>query len=539
MGARESTGREDSSSVVDYYELLQVKEDASADEIKRSFRRLALIHHPDKNQGDIEQATHKFAALQQAYEILSDEQERAWYDSHRASLIPEADAEAVIEDVRKGVNPTSRVRDRGLTIRHLARFFDATVWEGFDDEDNGFFTLYRNLFARLHAEEKTFTSEYDLPSFGYSTWDWAASKDEDGRSARSFYNAWLHFTTQKDFSWMEQWNLAEAPERRARRLMEKDNRKAREDARKEYNDTVRSLVKFIRKRDPRYKLRLQSQNQGNSPTPPAPSTLLKAQQKLSETYIEQDWQKVDTKGLHDDLDWATGEGDDLEEWECVVCRKNFRSQAAWNSHERSKKHMKEVERLKREMQADDQDLDLDGENEDEVIYTNDQVPARNSSSSINLVVAEALPSLPSLLPQSTNDSDSLFQVPNAAEGEREGLKAAEISGKYSRAKTRKQDVDFLMSDSETANTKASNEDDIHLTAPADPPITQETSKRDKRRARQAKKAELEDNNLSQRCNFCAQGFASKTQLFSHISKTGHALAHNEEQKQPKGKKKRG
>lgn len=57
------------------------------------------------------------------------------YDSHRASLIPEADAETVFEGIRKGVNPTSRVRDRGLTIRHLARFFDATIWESFDDED--------------------------------------------------------------------------------------------------------------------------------------------------------------------------------------------------------------------------------------------------------------------------------------------------------------------------------------------------------------------------------------------------------------------
>ena len=81
----------------------------------------------------------------------------------------------------------------------------------------GFFTLYRNLFARLHSDEKTFELECDLPSFGYSTWNWVALKGEEGKSARSFYNAWLNFSTERDFSWMDQWNVAEASERRARR----------------------------------------------------------------------------------------------------------------------------------------------------------------------------------------------------------------------------------------------------------------------------------------------------------------------------------
>lgn len=201
------------------------------------------------------------------------------------------------------------------------------------------------------------------------------------------------------------------------------------------------------------------------------------------------------KGLHNDLDWAAAEGDDLEEWECVACRKTFRSEAAWDSHERSKKHMKEVERLKREMQADDQDLDLNGENEDEAIYTSNQLLARHSSLSINLVAEDRL-SVSSLLPE-VNDLDNSVKVLSAGEvpvtGE-EGLKTTEKSGKRSGEKIRKQTSDLLVSASETGITKASNEDDTHLVSSTESPISQEMSKRDKRRARQAKKAELEANN---------------------------------------------
>jgi DnaJ family protein A protein 5 len=316
--------------------------------------------------------------------------------------------------------------------------------------------------------------------------------------------------------------------------MEKENRKSRENARREYNDTVRSLVKFVRKRDPRYKLYLQSQSQIN--TPPIPSTAVKPQQELPEIYIKQAWQRVDAKDLHDDLDWATAEGGDLEEWECVACRKIFRSEAAWDSHERSKKHMKEVERLKKEMQSDDQDLDLNAENEDEAIYINDPLLV-GLSSSINLV-PEAPSSAALLLPQPVNDSNNSVEVPDT--GEEDSLKLAEISGKRLRAKTGTQPSDILVSTSETELTEASNVDDIHSVCSPESPVSQGMSKRDKRRARQAKKVELEANNnsLSQRCNFCAQGFASKTQLFSHISETGHALSLNQEQRQHKGKKKR-
>ncbi|MFZ4702710.1 MAG: molecular chaperone DnaJ [Candidatus Methylumidiphilus sp.] len=63
----------------DYYELLTVPRNASDDEIKKSFRRLAMKYHPDRNIGSPE-AEEKFKKVKEAYEILSDPKKRSAYD---------------------------------------------------------------------------------------------------------------------------------------------------------------------------------------------------------------------------------------------------------------------------------------------------------------------------------------------------------------------------------------------------------------------------------------------------------------------------
>ena len=63
----------------DCYELLGVARDASADDIKKAFRKLAMQCHPDRNPNDKE-AEHRFKELNEAYDILKDEQRRAAYD---------------------------------------------------------------------------------------------------------------------------------------------------------------------------------------------------------------------------------------------------------------------------------------------------------------------------------------------------------------------------------------------------------------------------------------------------------------------------
>lgn len=65
----------------DYYEILQVNRNASQDEIKKAYRKMALKYHPDKNPGN-KQAEEKFKEAAEAYEILSDAQKRARYDQY-------------------------------------------------------------------------------------------------------------------------------------------------------------------------------------------------------------------------------------------------------------------------------------------------------------------------------------------------------------------------------------------------------------------------------------------------------------------------
>lgn len=55
----------------DYYAILQVSETASGDDIRASFRRLSLVHHPDKNLDDQEGATRRFTKLKIAYEVFA------------------------------------------------------------------------------------------------------------------------------------------------------------------------------------------------------------------------------------------------------------------------------------------------------------------------------------------------------------------------------------------------------------------------------------------------------------------------------------
>jgi DnaJ family protein A protein 5 len=140
------------------------------------------------------------------------------------------------------------------------------------------------------------------------------------------------------------------------------------------NSHLQSLTKFVRSRDPRYKSYREEQTTARTFYSTVPDEDSGKQTRPKNVYTEQDWQKVDTRPSEDDLEWATVEGNDLEEWECVACVKKFKSEAAWGSHERSKKHSKQVERLRKEMLDEEFEFSLDQGLDPPVSLPEDHIP---------------------------------------------------------------------------------------------------------------------------------------------------------------------
>lgn len=190
---------------------------------------------------------------------------------------------------------------------------------------------------------------------------------------------------------------------------------------------------------------------------------------MAEAYVEQEWQKVDTSQLHADIDWAVAEGDDLEEWECVACRKFFRSEAAWNSHERSKKHIKEVERLQREMEQDQEEFDLD--------HPLESLPTETTNEQDHL--SEPTPQLEPPLSDTLDSFHSPTLDPEATTGRK-------------KKKTRQKKAQDL-SPPEFSPLQGASTDEVQTAHVADTNVPLELSKREKRRARQAKKAEVQSS----------------------------------------------
>ena len=130
------------------------------------------------------------------------------------------------------------------------------MFDTWSDYLKGFFSVYRSLFTLLASDEALHTSAnhspLHYPSFGHEDTSYAppsgmtrAQRDVE-TWARDFYTVWSEFASEKRFEWVGKWDVERGDDRGMRRLMEKENKRVREEYRKEYNDTVRvSLMKLL------------------------------------------------------------------------------------------------------------------------------------------------------------------------------------------------------------------------------------------------------------------------------------------------------
>ena len=95
---------------VDYYQVLGLKKGASAEELKKAYRKLAVKYHPDKNPGNKE-AEEKFKEINEAYAVLSDPQKKAQYDQFGDSGFHQRFSQ---EDIFRGFNVDDLFKDAGF-----------------------------------------------------------------------------------------------------------------------------------------------------------------------------------------------------------------------------------------------------------------------------------------------------------------------------------------------------------------------------------------------------------------------------------------
>ena len=357
MGASQSSsnGNADAAPAQEtktsYYELLGVERTATEDELKKAYRKKALLLHPDKNRGDEERATKTFAEVQAAYEVLSDPQERAWYDSHESSIL-RGDSGAG-EDTPTYQNVRMTTAD---DLARMVRKFNSNV--EFTDSPSGFFGFVRETFEQLATEEEIAAQWEDVDVRAYPTFGHKDDTHDD--VVKQFYSAWAGFATVKSFAWRDKYKLSEAPDRRIRRLMEKENNAERQDGIREFNEAVRVLVAFIRKRDPRYTPNTQSEADRQKALRDAATAQRARARAANEAKIAEaetnEWDKFREVSEEEESEEEEPEQQIIE---CVACDKEFKSERQYEAHEKSKKHQKAVQALQRKMKKDNAKLDLD------------------------------------------------------------------------------------------------------------------------------------------------------------------------------------
>ncbi|CAG8040068.1 unnamed protein product [Penicillium nalgiovense] len=508
-----SSTPEQSDQKTDYYELLGVTRGATDEEIKKAYRKKALVLHPDRNYGNVDEATKLFAEIQSAYEVLADPQERAWYDSHSDAFL----------GTSGNTDDQHSYNVRITTAEDVLRLFSKfSPHMEFSDSPTGFFGGLREQFEQLMLEERLACQwenqdPIEYPSFG--------SADDDFETVvRPFYAAWTGFSTQKSFAWKDAHRYSEAPDRRVRRMMEKENRRLREEGIREFNDAVRSLVAFIKRRDPRYKINAQSEAQRQETlrkTVAAQAARSRAvNQAKMRDHVVPDWAQSEQSMADDE---EISEESEVESFECVACHKYFKSQKQFEAHERSKKHLKAVKQLCWEMRMQNDELDLESGDD----LSTDAVTTKPLEADEGEDEVDAAPEIDLGLGASLKSHNVDIEDRGNSHGLAETTPLLELS-----SPTSSHDDDYasreyvetrLRADMDSLSTGAGDSSGIP-NHPMSSDLTEQspTLKMGKAKQKRAKKAAKQaDQPTVFTCANCQAPFTSKSKLFDHIRQLRH------------------
>ncbi|KAF2648602.1 DnaJ-domain-containing protein [Lophiostoma macrostomum CBS 122681] len=560
-GANGGAGGANGEVKTSYYELLGVERSATDDEIKKAYRRKALELHPDRNYNDVERTTALFAEVQTAYEILSDPQERAWYDAHEGDILRGGSGEGdAAEFYYKGNTQVTTADDVTRILGNFRRDVPYT------DAPTGFFGFLKETFEQLAKEEEQAAGWDGLQVPEYPTFGHKDDTYED--VVRDFYGGWSGFATRKNYAWKDRYRLSEAPDRRIRRMMEKENKRFREEGIREFNDAVRTLVLFVRKRDPRYTPNTQSADQrAKAQRAATKEQAAKARAARLKQQMEEAVPAWATRRDPDEVEEEEEEDEVEHVFECVACNKTFKSDRQYEAHEKSKKHQKAAQALRRKMEKENARLHLDDDAISSGIMTppsdqeGDVVDAGTASdhdvemedvaddiANLNLTDASANKGMDEET-QSTSEpsTESHWKLPPASpsgsddsSGDDEYASRSDIEARLSAFTQHAPATSNPSSKAEPLNTDLSTPD---ATIPVDTDSAPESSTpklgkaAQKKAKRAAKEAALKEAGLEHQCSTCKAVFPSKNKLHEHL-KDEHSIGAAKGKGGKKGKKNR-
>ncbi len=478
----------------------------------------------------MERATQLFAEVQSAYEVLSDAQERAWYDSHRDVFLGASQpGQEEHDEFFYNTRMTTADDVLKMTIKCHGR-------TDYSNSSTGFYGGLREFFGQLAKEEDIACKWENVDPVEYP--DFGQKDDEYNDVVRPFYAAWNGFATRKNYSWKDVYRTSDAPDRRVRRLMEKENRGLREQAIREFNDAVRSLVVFVRKRDPRYQENQKSEEERQKSlreAAAAQSARSRAARQAKLDELDQvnlpQWSKpivVDERAGS----FSSGEDVEQHEIECVVCNKTFKSEAQYEAHERSKKHIKLLKRLQQDMKNQDRQFAEEG---GQLAAAKAVYQTVSSSGEEEAVFVDGVPSVSDpntgSVPEHTDTSEPEKTLD---EDDRPTVDLLASTGSSSHGEDRddyapRSEVESRLVDPEAEVLASGLEStaikDIISASDSDTPSVPKVGKAKQKRAKKAAQKDTEANNpttLGFRCAVCQAQFLSKTKLFNHVRERGHA-----------------